>query len=72
MTRTIYSAPDIHCEGCANAIRRSLGTFPGVASISVDIVARRVEVEYDPELTPEPAILNRLAQAGFPAEPTVS
>jgi copper chaperone CopZ len=69
MTRTIYSAPAIHCEGCANSIQRSLGKLPGIASVNVEVASRRVDVEYDPEQTPEPAIRERLALAGFPAEP---
>lgn len=68
MTQTVFHAPAIHCDGCANAIKRSLGRLPGVESVQVDVAAKRVEVEHDPAQTTEAALRERLAQTGFPTE----
>lgn len=68
MTRTVFHAPAIHCEGCANSIKRSLSRLQGVGTVQVDVVAKRVEVEHDPAQVTEAALRERLAQAGFPTE----
>ncbi len=61
-------APAIHCEGCANSIKRSLGKLPGVEEVSVDINEKMVRATYDATQTTEDAIRARLEMAGFPAE----
>lgn len=68
---SIFSAPDISCGGCANAIRRSLGAVKGVEDIIVDIENKTITVtgsaadESDTILR----ILSTLDRAGFPATP---
>lgn len=68
MESLTLTAPDIHCDGCAGSIVRSLGKVPGVGEVQVDIAAKRVRVEYDGATVDEAAIRSRLADAGFPAE----
>ncbi|MES2462696.1 MAG: heavy metal-associated domain-containing protein, partial [Armatimonadota bacterium] len=46
-SNSTFSAPDISCGGCANAIRRSLGTVPGIKDINVDVEAKTVTVTQD-------------------------
>ena len=41
--------PDIECEGCANAIKRSLGSVGGVQNVEVGIEDKKVTVRYDEE-----------------------
>ncbi len=61
-------APAIHCEGCASAIKRSLGKLSGVQEVSVGVADRSVSVTFDPaQVTPD-AIKARLEQAGFPVQ----
>ena len=59
-------APAIHCEGCANAIKRSLGALPGVQMVEVDVPAKNVSVEYDTARITDDDIHFRLEKAGFP------
>jgi copper chaperone CopZ len=59
-------APDIECDGCANAIRNSLGKLKGVSSVAVDVDSKKVDVAYDPAEVNEAAIDDRLTNAGFP------
>jgi copper chaperone CopZ len=60
-------APDIECQGCANAIKKALGAVPGVSEVSVDIAAKAVMVKHDETAAPRAAILSALDKAGFPA-----
>jgi len=57
---------DIQCEGCANAITRSLSKMEGVAEVHVDIAGKNVSVQYDGAMTKEEALRKRLEAAGFP------
>jgi copper chaperone CopZ len=59
-------APDIHCDGCARSIERSLGKLAGVDSVSVDVAARSVTVTYDERAVGRERIVARLDAAGFP------
>ncbi len=65
-TTTELKAPDIECDGCANAIKKALGTVPGVAEVEVDIDAKTVSVKHDAQTAPREVIASRLDKAGFP------
>ena len=68
MTTTIFSAPDIECGGCAASIEKALNGLSGLSALSVDIDAKTVTIEHDPELLSTEAILTRLDHLGFPAK----
>ena len=63
---TTFSAPDITCGGCANAIRRAVGTISGITDVAVDIAAKTVTVRHDATVG-EVSLLTTLDRAGFPA-----
>ena len=63
-------APAIHCEGCADSIRKSLGRLDGVQKVEIDVERKTVDVEYDSSVVSEPALADRLTQAGFSPELT--
>jgi len=63
LTRT---APDISCEHCANAITGALGAIDGVTAVSVDVDAKRVDVEYDAAATSDQQIDAALEEEGYP------
>ncbi len=65
MPQLTAHAPDISCEGCANAIRRALGNVNGVQSVKVDVPRREVQVEYDEATVESKEVLDKLAQAGY-------
>ena len=61
--------PAIHCEGCVNSIKRSLGRLAGVEHVEVDLPQKRVTVQFDAaQQVDEAALRERLALAGFEAE----
>lgn len=64
---TTFSAPDIECGGCANAIKNALGKVSGISTIAVDIEKKTVTVAHD---TSNESILAALDKAGFPATVT--
>ncbi len=50
MESTTLIAPDISCEHCQHAIEGAVGKMDGVKTVTVDIPAKTVHVEYDPKL----------------------
>lgn len=70
MTATFEAhCPTIECDGCANSIRRTLGKAVGVESVTVEVAAKNVRVQYDPAQTDATALRERLTRAGFEPEP---
>ncbi len=47
MANVVLNVPDISCEHCERAITGALAPVEGVNSVSVDIPARQVKVDYD-------------------------
>ena len=68
MADATFITPAIHCDGCADSIKRSLGRLPGVQSVEVDVADKRVDVRYDEGETSNQAIRERLEMAGFPPD----
>jgi copper chaperone len=62
--KTTLSAPDIECDGCANAIKNALGKTPGVSEVTVDIPAKTVTVTHNAPVT---TLTETLDHIGFPA-----
>ena len=67
METMTVKAPDIECQGCANAIKKALGAVPGVNEVTVNIADKTVTVKHDEATAPRTAILSALDKAGFPA-----
>lgn len=65
-TTTTVNAPDIECDGCANAIKKALTTVPGVAEVAVNVAAKTVTVTHDPQAAPRETITGKLDKIGFP------
>ena len=67
MITTTFVAPEIECQGCATSIKKSVGALPGVASVTVAVDAKRVEITHDD--TVSVAVLRETMQkTGFTAE----
>lgn len=64
---TKFSAPDIECDGCANAIRNAIGRLPGVTVVAVDVEGKQVAVTHEPTTASDEALIAALDKAGFPA-----
>lgn len=64
MEVTKLIAPDIVCEGCANAIKKALGNLNGVSKVEVNVESKTVTVEHSAEVARE-KIADALEKAGF-------
>ena len=47
MSNVTLNVPDISCEHCERAITNALQTVEGIRTVSVDIPAKQVRVDYD-------------------------
>jgi copper chaperone len=64
ITDTI-SVPDIHCNHCKTSIEGALAPVKGVARAEVDVPARTVTVEFDPQATTRDALIAAIAAQGY-------
>ena len=64
--QTTIIAPDIECGGCAASIQKALGRQDGVQTVTVDVAAKTVTVDFDPSATNPQQIANTLTDIGFP------
>jgi Copper chaperone len=64
MTTTTFAAPDIVCDGCANAIKNALRKVDGLTDVGVDVASKQVTVVGD---APADLVIAALDRAGFPA-----
>jgi len=67
LPETSFSAPDIECDGCANAIKNAVGKLSGVSAVNVDVQNKRVQIQHDDSI-PADSLSDALDRAGFPAE----
>lgn len=66
MKITTFTAPEIECQGCASAIKKSVGAVAGVSEVQVDVDAKRVTIQHE-DATPVSAITAAVEKAGFSA-----
>ena len=66
MKTTIFTAPEIECQGCASAIKKSVGAVAGVSEVQVDVETKHVTIAHD-EATSAEAIKAAVEKAGFSA-----
>ncbi len=64
------SVPEMHCAGCVRTISAALSAVPGVESVSADLAARTVAVEWSGPGAGLPTIIASLDDAGFDAAAT--
>lgn len=63
---TTFTAPDIHCDGCAASINKILGRQTGVERVAVEIGTKTVTVAFDAAQTSREALAETLTEIGFP------
>jgi copper chaperone CopZ len=61
MTRT-YAVPGVHCDHCVAAITGEVSRVPGVAGVAVDLAAKTVTVEGEPD---DAAVRAAIDEAGY-------
>jgi copper chaperone len=63
--RQILRVPEISCEHCQRTIEGAVSELPGVASVTVRIPEKTVEVEFDESRTDRDAIVRVIESQGF-------
>ncbi len=65
MESTRLVAPDISCEHCQHAIEGAVGKLEGVNNVKVDIPAKTIHVDYDPQKVSVAKIEEVLDDVGY-------
>ncbi len=63
-TKTIVTAPEIVCGGCASSIKKALGNVEGVAEVDVDVETKKVTVKHNQNVSRD-NIVDALDRAGY-------
>ncbi len=66
MATSVLNVPDISCEHCERTITGALTPVAGVRSVSVDIPARQVRVDYDEAQVKVDRLTDILADEDYP------
>ena len=71
MKSVTLNVPDISCEHCERAITGALAPVGGVHSVSVDIPAKQVKIEYDDAHVNVDKMKELLNEEDYPVESVV-
>ena len=67
-TSTTLVVPSMHCAGCMAKVERGLEQVAGVTSARVNLTARQVQVEHEPDVA-TPTLVDALTLVGFASQP---
>ena len=71
MARTELRVPNITCAHCERTVKEALSPVEGVSTVSVDIAAKRVIVDYDEDAVSVDRMQEILREEEYPVEPAV-
>ncbi len=64
-----FEVTGMTCSACSAHVEKSVRKLPGVASVSVNLLQNRMQVEYDDQALSEEAIMEAVEKAGYGACP---
>ncbi len=65
MDNITLKVPTMHCQGCAEAVRKALLQLKGVQDVTVDLMAKQVAVTYERDGLKAERLREAIAQVGF-------
>ena len=65
MTKTVINVEGMACEHCVNAITKAVSALSGVEKVAVDLDAKTVTVDHDPETAPVQKIKDEIEDQGY-------
>jgi copper chaperone len=65
MTTSIIHVDGMSCEHCVKAVTTAVTALEGVSSVAVDLGAKTVTVEHDPNLTSVDSIQAAIEEQGY-------
>src|SRR5262249_40407660 len=60
-----FKAPNIVCDGCAETIKKAVGSVAGVSDVRVEVPSKTVVVTHDGQ-TQREQLRGAMAEAGYP------
>ena len=69
LQETALTLEGIHCGGCVRRCEQGLTDVPGVQDFQVNLSTRRAQLVWNPTQIKLSAVLQKLAQIGYPAYP---
>eukprot|EP01080_Neovahlkampfia_damariscottae_P007064 gene7064-11227_t len=68
MKKATLRIEEMSCASCVGKIERNLSKLKGVESVSINLILKKGEVEYNPNYIPEEEIIDKLNRLGFPSK----
>jgi len=65
MEKIVLRVDGMSCSHCENAIKKAVGSLHGIGSITVDLNAKTVTVEYDSTKVQLDSIKNAIEDQGY-------
>ena len=65
MKVAVLKVDGMSCEHCVKAITKAVGALNGVGNVQVDLKAKTVSVEHDPEQAPLDKIKAEIEDQGY-------
>lgn len=65
MTKTVIKVDGMACEHCVKAITNGVGALSGVSGVTVDLEAKTVTVQHDPEQASVQTIKTEIEDQGY-------
>lgn len=65
MEKTVINVDGMACEHCVKAITKAVGAVSGVSGVSVNLEAKTVTVEHDPDRAPLDKIKFEIEDQGY-------
>ena len=65
MQTTVLKVEGMSCEHCVKAVKNAVGALSGSGSVNVDLKAKTVTVEHDPNILPIGLIRSEIEDQGY-------
>lgn len=65
MAKTVINVDGMACEHCVNAITKAVGAIGGVSGVSVNLDAKTVTVDHDPDTASVEKIKLEIEDQGY-------
>lgn len=65
MEKIMLNVEGMSCQHCVKAVNNAVGALPGINSVSVDLAAKTVTVDYDPAKSSVDTIKAEIEDQGY-------
>jgi copper ion binding protein len=61
----ILNVEGMSCMHCVNAVKKSVGSLPGISKVEVDLDGKKVQIEFDSDKVDLEKIKEAVEDAGY-------